>query len=121
MSESLVVCSGCGGVNRVPRSKSAAAAKCGKCGARLFDGHPADVSQAVFDKQVSRSTIPILVDVWAPWCGPCKMMAPAFEAAARLLEPRVRLIKLNSDAEQATAATLGIRSIPTLILFAGGK
>jgi thioredoxin 2 len=121
MSESLVVCSGCGGVNRVPSSKSAADGKCGKCGARLFDGHPADVSRAVFDKQVSRSTIPVLVDVWAPWCGPCKMMAPAFEAASRQLEPRVRLIKLNSDVQQAAAAALGIRSIPTLILFAGGK
>ena len=121
MSESLVVCSGCGGVNRIPRSKSAAVAKCGKCGARLFDGHPADVSQAVFEKQVRRSTIPVLVDVWAPWCGPCKMMAPAFEAAAKQLEPHVRLIKLNSDVEQAAAAALGIGSIPTLILFAAGK
>ncbi len=121
MSDSLVVCTSCGGVNRLPHSRSATAAKCGKCGARLFDGHPADVSQAVFEKQVSRSTIPVLVDVWAPWCGPCKMMAPAFEAASRQLEPRVRLIKLNSDVQQAAAAALGIRSIPTLMLFAGGK
>lgn len=121
MSESLVVCTSCGGVNRLPAGKSATVAKCGKCGARLFDGHPADVSQAVFEKQISRSTIPVLVDVWAPWCGPCKMMAPAFEGAARQLEPRVRLIKLNSDVEQGAAAALGIRSIPTLILFARGK
>lgn len=121
MTETLVVCDKCGGVNRLPPSKPALAAKCGKCSAKLFDGHPKDVSGDLFERQITRGSVPVLVDVWAPWCGPCKMMAPAYEAAAHELEPNVRLIKLNSDAEQAIAARLGIRGIPTMILFSGGK
>jgi thioredoxin 2 len=104
MSENLVVCSKCGGVNRLPPSRPAIGAKCGKCGAKIFGGHPEDVNAEIVDRQIARSTIPILVDVWAPWCGPCHMMAPAYEAAAHELEPQVRLIKLNSDAEQAVAS-----------------
>jgi thioredoxin 2 len=96
-------------------------AKCGKCGSRLFSGHPTDVDAQSFDRQVTRSSLPVVVDVWAPWCGPCKMMAPAYEAAANQLEPHVRLIKLNSDNEQAVAARLGIRGIPTMILFHDGQ
>lgn len=121
MSESLVVCSNCGGVNRLPSSKPALSAKCGKCSVKLFDGHPRDVSGDLFEQHIARGSVPVLVDVWAPWCGPCKMMAPAYEAAARELEPNVRLIKLNSDEEQAIANKLGIRSIPTMILFARGN
>ncbi|TIM62102.1 MAG: thiol reductase thioredoxin, partial [Mesorhizobium sp.] len=107
--EKLVVCGKCGGVNRLPPARDAGDAKCGKCGSRLFSGHPADVDAQSFDRQVTRSSLPVVVDIWAPWCGPCKMMAPAYEAAANELEPHVRLIKLNSDNEQAVAARLGIR------------
>ncbi|WP_256754763.1 thioredoxin TrxC [Mesorhizobium sp. Mes31] len=119
--QNLVVCSKCGGVNRLPPGRDAGEAKCGKCGTRLFSGHPQDVDAEIFDRQIARSSVPVVVDVWAPWCGPCKMMAPAYEAAANELEPLVRLVKLNSDNEQAVAARLGIRSIPTMILFHGGR
>jgi thioredoxin 2 len=115
--ENLVVCTKCGVVNRVPRGRNGTDAKCGKCGAPLFSGLPQDIDGANFDRQVGRGSLPVLVDIWAPWCGPCKMMAPAYEAAARALEPNVRLVKLNSDKEQAIAARLGIRGIPTMILF----
>ena len=119
--QNIVVCSKCGGVNRLPPARNAMQAKCGKCGAMLFSGHPEDVDGATFDRQISRSSVPLVVDIWAPWCGPCKAMAPAFEAAANELEPHVRLIKLNSDNEQAVAARLDIRGIPTMILFHGGR
>ncbi|MCZ8546246.1 thioredoxin TrxC [Mesorhizobium qingshengii] len=119
--QNLVVCSKCGGVNRLPPGRDAGQAKCGKCGTRLFSGHPQDVDAEIFDRQITRSSVPVVVDVWAPWCGPCKMMAPAYEAAANELEPLVRLIKLNSDNEQAVATRLGIRGIPTMILFHGGR
>ncbi|AZO41795.1 thioredoxin TrxC [Mesorhizobium sp. M7D.F.Ca.US.005.01.1.1] len=119
--QNLVVCSKCGGVNRLPPARNAREAKCGKCGIRLFSGHPEDVDAATFDHQIARSSLPVVVDIWAPWCGPCKMMAPAYEAAANELEPHVRLIKLNSDSEQAIAARLDIRGIPTMILFHGGR
>jgi thioredoxin 2 len=121
MSENLVVCNKCGGVNRLPPSRPAIDAKCGKCGVKVFVGQPEDVNVEIFDRQIARSTLPVLVDVWAPWCGPCLMMAPAYEGAARELEPQVRLIKLNSDAEQAIASRLGIRGIPTMILFLEGR
>jgi thioredoxin 2 len=119
--ERLVVCGKCGGVNRIPPARTATSAKCGKCGAALFTGHPQDVDGAIFDRHVMRSTLPVLVDVWAPWCGPCRMMAPAYEAAAGKLEPDVQLIKLNSDVEQEVAARLAIRGIPTMLLFHGGR
>lgn len=120
-TKAMIVCTHCGGVNRVPAERDARAAKCGSCSSLLFDGRPRDIGADQFDRQVARSTIPVLVDVWAPWCGPCRTMAPAFEAAARQLEPRLRLVKLNSDAEPDLSARLGIRGIPTMLLYAGGR
>jgi thioredoxin 2 len=96
-------------------------AKCGKCGIKLFVGHPDEVRAEAFDRHIARNTIPILVDVWAPWCGPCLSMAPAYEAATRELEPHARLLKLNSDAEPGVASRLGIQGIPTMILFHEGR
>lgn len=121
MDERIVVCSACSGINRLPPGRRPTAAKCGKCGRKLFTAHPADVDGATFHRHRTRSTLPVLVDVWAPWCSPCRMMAPAYEAAARELEPDVALIKLNSEKEPTTAAELGIRSIPTMILFRNGR
>ncbi|MDW6024797.1 thioredoxin TrxC [Mesorhizobium sp. BAC0120] len=121
MNGNLVVCGKCAAVNRLPPSRSAETAKCGACGSKLFAGRPEDVDAKTFDRHISRSTLPVLVDIWAPWCGPCRMMAPAYEAAARALEPNLQLIKLNSDSQPEVASRLGIRGIPTMILFQGGR
>jgi thioredoxin 2 len=94
---------------------------CGQCHKTLFDGHPLALDSDSFDRHIGRNQVPVLVDFWAPWCGPCRMMAPAFEQAAALLEPQVRLAKLNTEEAQGIAARFNIRSIPTLALFVGGK
>jgi thioredoxin 2 len=116
-----VVCPQCSGVNRVPAAKQGGGPVCGKCRAPLFQGHPLTLTAATFDTQVGRSGVPVVVDFWAPWCGPCRTMAPAFERAAAALEPGVRLGKVDTQAEAALAARFGIRSIPTLVAFRGGR
>ena len=122
MSTSLhVVCPACAAVNRVPRERPAIAAKCGRCGQRLFQGQPVELDAAGFERHLGQSGLPLLVDFWAPWCGPCRAMAPVLAAAARELEPRLRLAKLDTDAVPEVAARYGIRSIPTLILFKDGR
>ena len=122
MSESLhIVCPHCDAVNRVPESRLGENPVCGKCGQALFNGYPVALTQQTFAKAISRNDIPVLVDFWAPWCGPCKMMAPQFEQAAKTLEPHIRLAKVDTEAEQMLGAQYGIRSIPTLALFKGGN
>ncbi len=116
-----VVCPHCQAVNRLPAGRLGQDPKCGKCKKPLFTGHPVELNDNNFDRQVSRSDLPVVVDFWAPWCGPCKMMAPYFEQAASQLEPRVRLAKLNTEVAPRTAARFGIRSIPTLAIFKNGQ
>ncbi len=116
-----VVCPYCQAVNRIPAERLDDNPRCGKCGEEIFRARPLDLDQDSFQHHLSRSEVPVLVDFWAPWCGPCKMMAPAFEQAAVRLEPRVRLAKLNTDEAQEIAGQYGIRSIPTMILFDKGE
>jgi thioredoxin 2 len=122
MSEPLhIVCPHCDAINRIPAARAHEAPQCGHCHKALFTAHPIELTASNFQRHIGRDDIPVVVDFWAPWCGPCKTMAPHFAAAAKLLEPRVRLAKVNTENEQSLATQFSIRSIPTLALFKGGR
>ncbi len=121
MDSEIILCPRCDTANRVPHARMGEGPKCGKCGATLFGGGPVAVDTARFDRLVRLGTLPVLADFWASWCGPCRMMAPVFEAAAAELEPHVRLVKVDIDAEPALAERFGIRSVPTLGIFRQGR
>jgi len=117
----IIACPADGTLNRVARARLGHGPKCGVCHHQLFQGRTLDLTAANFERQTRESDLPVVIDVWAAWCGPCRMMSPAFEAAAARLEPRVRMAKLDSEAEPEIAGRYGIRSIPTMILMHKGR
>ena len=122
MSEGIhIVCPQCSAINRLPRERLDDAPQCGKCQQALFNGHPVALNEAGFQRHVDKNDLPVVVDFWAPWCGPCLSMAPEFEKATKLLEPAVRFAKLNTEEAQALSQRFNIRSIPTMALFKGGR
>ena len=122
MSETRhIVCGNCGRTNRLPAERASKDAGCGACHQPIFTGHPIEVDEEAFGRHLANNDIPLLVDVWAPWCGPCRAMAPMFERAAGMLEPKVRLLKLNSDKAPSVSSRLNITGIPTLLLMRGGR
>jgi thioredoxin 2 len=121
MEKLKVVCPHCGRVNAIPKKESYSKANCGHCKNSLLATRPINLDAAAFDNHVANSDIPVIVDFWAPWCGPCKMMAPAFEAAAEAFVLKARFAKLNTEEQQSVAARFGIRSIPTVIAFKNNR
>jgi len=116
-----VVCPSCAGVNRVAVGHAPGKARCGKCRTKLFSGKSWPATQKTFDQHITRNDIPVVVDFWAAWCGPCKGMAPIYERVAEALEPSYRFLKLDTEAEPGLAARYQIRAIPTLMLFNKGR
>jgi thioredoxin 2 len=122
MSEHVqVACSHCEGVVRIPSERLGDGPRCPQCHQPLFEGHPVEADARAFERHIQRSEVPIVVDFWAPWCGPCRAMAPVFEAAAQRLEPRVRFVKVNTDEVPELANRFAIRGIPTVIAFKQGR
>ena len=117
----LIPCPNCGAINRVPQDRLAQSSQCGRCHKAVIAGKPTVLSAADFDRHAVRSELPLLVGSWAPWCGPCLSMAPQFEAAAKSLEPAMRLAKVDTEAEPTLGARFGIRSIPTMVLLKSGR
>lgn len=117
----IIMCPHCGGLNRIPDEKLNQNATCGKCKETLFTGHPIEMNGTQLLRAIEKTDQPIVVDFWAPWCGPCKMFAPTFAQAASQLEPQAKLVKINTEIEQQIAAKFNIRSIPTLAIFKNGQ
>ncbi len=115
-----LVCPHCNATNRVPSDKLQAELNCGKCHQPLLAAHPDNLGEAAFNAQLAKSDLPMVVDFWAPWCGPCRMMAPAYEKVSQDMQGKARFVKVNTEDEQGLAAKYNIRSIPTLVVFAGG-